>query len=112
MATRPWSFRVGWSGLGRTVLLADPAHFAVQQDGVPAFCIDALQSVSFVGNHYRRIFSAGAGADMNGAARDQNRVLDGRLPACGFGQRLCLRVQAEGVERGKVGFAGRFIGMV
>ena len=73
------------SVLRLTVLLADPAHFAVQQDGVPAFRVDAVQDVACVGDHHRVIFLAGAGADMDGAARDQNRLLDRRLLACGFG---------------------------
>ena len=112
MATRPWSFRLGWSGLGRAVLLADPAHFTIQQDGVPAFRVDAVQDVACVGDHHRAVFLAGAGADMDRAARDQNRLLAGRLAAGGLGERLRFRVEAEGVERGKVCLAGRPAAMV
>ena len=100
------------SVLRLAVLLADPAHFAVQQDGVPAFRVDAVQDVAYVGNHHRVVFLAGAGADMDGAARDQNGLLDGRLAAGGLGERLRFRVEAEGVERGKVCLAGRPSAMV
>ena len=100
------------SVLRLAVLLADPAHFAVQQDGVPAFRVDAVQDVACVGDHHRAVFLAGAGADMDRAARDQNRLLAGRLAAGGLGERLRFRVEAEGVERGKVCLAGRFTAMV
>ena len=95
-----------------TVLLADPAYFAVQQDGVPAFRVDAVQDVACVGDHHRVIFLAGAGADMDRAARDQNGILAGRLATGGLGERLRFRVEAEGVERGKVCLAGRPAAMV
>ena len=95
-----------------TVLPADPAHFAVQQDGVPAFRVDAVQDVACVGDHHRAVFLARTGADMDRAARDQNRLLAGRLAAGGLGERLRFRVEAEGVERGKVCLAGRFTAMV
>ena len=94
------------------VLLADPAHFAVQQDGVPALRVDAAQDVARVGDHHRAVFLARASTDMNRAARDQNRLLAGRLAAGGLGERLRFRVEAEGVERGKVCLAGRFTAMV
>ena len=112
MATRPWSCRLGWSGLGRAVLLADPAHFTIQQDGAPAFRVDAVQDIACVGDHHGVKLRAGAGADMDGAARDQNRLLAGRLAAGGLGERLRFRVEAEGVERGKVCLAGRPAAMV
>ena len=89
------------------VLLADPAHFTIQQDGVPAFRVDAVQDVACAGDHHRAVFLARAGADMDRAARDQNRLLAGRLAAGGLGERLRFRVEAEGVERGKVCLAGR-----
>ena len=65
-----------------------------------------------MGDHHRIVFLPWAGADMNGAARDQNGILDGRLRDSGLGKRLRLCVKAKGVERGKVGFAGRFTAMV
>ena len=64
-----------------------------------------------MGDHHRIVFLAGAGADMDRAARDQNRLLDGRLATGGLGERFRLRVEAEGVEGGKAGFAGRFLAL-